>query len=150
MFKLANHICFLEQKMKSLTHLPTIFEYYSALHLSRVYQSRFYVYPDIRPAHKMQHRFPIQDKGVDIIDEHFQHIAQVKYYSPKSIICYGRLSTFLATPILVSRTNLQMSLIRTSHCSLHSEIQSIISNGDMMDITLCDKEFLHYIKSIKL
>jgi len=81
-----------------------------------------------------------------LIDETFNHIGQVKYYGPRSKIYYGKLSTFLATPILVGRKHLQMTLVRTHHSKLHSEIQNIVQRGDLNDVTLCAREFIQNIR----
>jgi len=141
MFHLSKHIYSLERKMLHNTHLPTAFEYYSAIHLTRQHKKPFFVYQDISPSKKAEFGFPIQDKGVDIVDEYFQHIAQVKYYRKYSKIHYGKLATFLATPLLVGK-KLDMTLIRTDDCLLHSEIKQIIARGDLKDITLSANDFL--------
>ena len=141
MFQLSKHIYSLERKMHIITHLPTAFKYYSAIHLTRYYKKPFFVYGDICSSKKTEFGFPIQDKGIDIVDEHFQHIAQVKYYKEYSKIYYGKLATFLATPLLVGK-KLDMTLARTN-CLLHSDIKQIIVRGDLNDIRLCNKDFLH-------
>jgi hypothetical protein len=122
--------------------LYTRFEYYSAIHLTKLHNICFYAYKDIPLSHKRSAGFPLTDKGVDLIDETFNHIAQVKYYGPRSKIHYGKLSTFLATPILVGRKNLKLTLIRTDHSKLHSDIHQIVERGDLTDITMCSQEFL--------
>ena len=136
------HLQFLKQRMATTSYLPTRFEYYSAIHLTTLYNTCFYVYKDIPISHKRNAGFPITDKGIDLIDETFDHIGQVKYYGSRSKIHYGKLSTFLATPILVGRKNLQLTLIRTNNSKLHSDIQQIVQRGDLTDITLCPQEFL--------
>jgi len=141
---LLPHLQFLEQRMASIRHLPTRFEYYSAIHLTNLHQIRFYAYQDIPLSHKRDTGFPLHDKGVDLIDETFRHIVQVKYYGPKRKIHYSHLSTFLATPLLVGRKHLQLTLVRTQHSKIHREIQQIVQRGDLADVTLCSNEFLHY------
>jgi hypothetical protein len=75
---LLPHLQFLEQRMITLRHLPTRFEYYSAIHLTKLHQIRFYAYQDIPFSHKRDAGFPLNDQGVDLIDETFRHIVQVK------------------------------------------------------------------------
>lgn len=140
------HLQFLEQRLLSLTHLPTQFEYYSAIQLTKQFQTRFYAYQDIPESHKKYAGFPIHDKGIDLIDETFQHIVQVKYYKKNGKIYYGNLSTFLASPLLVGRKHLCLTLVRTNHSWLHPEIENIIKRGDMKDVTLCPKQFLQTVK----
>jgi hypothetical protein len=139
---MRSHILFLEQRLASLTHIPTQFEYYSAIHLSKLHNIRFYAYQDIPENHKRYAGFPIYDKGVDLIDETYNHIVQVKYYGPKRKIGYGHLATFLGTPVLVGRKHLNLTLVRTNHSKLHSEIQQIIKRGDLTDVPLCPYAFL--------
>uniref|UniRef100_A0A6C0DDY5 Uncharacterized protein n=1 Tax=viral metagenome TaxID=1070528 RepID=A0A6C0DDY5_9ZZZZ len=137
-----SHIRFLESQMQHITHIPTQFEYYSAIHLTKLHQIRFYAYKDIPENHKRDAGFPIYDKGVDLIDETFRHIVQVKYYGPKRKIVYGHLATFFGTPVLVGRKHLNLTLVRTNHSKLHSEIQQIIKRGDLTDVPLCPYAFL--------
>ena len=139
---LARHISFLEQRMKSISHLPTAFEYYSAIHMTYFHHTPFYVYQDIPMSYKLQHGFPIQDKGVDIANNTFTHIGQAKYYREGNIIHYGRLATFLATPLLVGKKDIKLTLIHTHECTLHEEIKQIISRGDLTNFPLCSAAFL--------
>ena len=132
--------------MNLVRHVPTLFEYHAAMHMTRLHGVRFYVYQDVPESHKMGAGFPVMDKGVDLISETYDHIAQVKYYRPKRTIHYGKLSTFLATPLLVGRPHLRLTLLRTSHCCLHKEIQMIVQRGDMRDVTLCQRAFLRDIR----
>lgn len=141
-----SHIRFLESQMRHVTHLPTLFEYYSAIHMTKMNQTRFYVYRDLPASHKRDAGFPLSDKGVDLMDETFRHIVQVKYYGAQKKIHYGNLATFLATPILVGRPNLRLTLIRTKHCVLHSELERIIQRGDMADVPLCSRAFLKRVR----
>uniref|UniRef100_A0A6C0KVL0 Mrr-like domain-containing protein n=1 Tax=viral metagenome TaxID=1070528 RepID=A0A6C0KVL0_9ZZZZ len=143
---LLSHLRFLEQRMTSIQHVPTLFEYYSAIHLTNQYQTPFYVYQDIPDNHKRYAGFPLRDKGVDLVNDTFQQVAQVKYYGKKSTLYYGNLSTFLATPLLVGKPNLRMILIRTNVCRLSEDIKKIIRRGDMKDITLCPHTFLQTLK----
>ena len=139
---MRSHLQFLEQRLSTLSHLPTRFEYYSAIHLSKLHNICFYVYQDIPDSHKRNAGFPIFDKGVDLIDETFRHIVQVKYYGPKRKIGYGHLATFLGTPILVGRRYLNLTLVRTNHSKLHTDIQQIVQRGDLTDVPLCPYAFL--------
>jgi hypothetical protein len=143
---MLSHLRFLEQRMKTIQHLPTVFEYYSAIHLTKEYQTPFYVYQDIPANHKRYAGFPLRDQGVDLVNDTFEHVAQVKYYGKKSILHYGNLSTFLGTPLLVGKPNLRMILIRTNVSRLSEEIQTIIRRGDMKDITLCPHKFLQSLE----
>ena len=127
-----------------MSSLSARFEYYSAIHLTKLHKVCFYAYKDIPISHKLYAGFPLTDKGIDLIDETFSHIGQVKYYGPRSKIHYGKLSTFLATPILVGRKHLQLTLVRTHHSKLHSDIHHIVQRGDLKDVTLCAREFLRY------
>jgi len=130
--------------MASIVHIPTRFEYYSAIHLTKLHNIRFYAYQDIPFSHKRDNGFPLHDKGVDLIDETFRHIVQVKYYGPKRKIGYGHLATFFGTPLLVGRKHLQLTLVRTRHSKIHSEIRNMVQRGDLADVTLCSNQFLHY------
>ena len=141
---LLPHLHFLEQRMAALRHLPTRFEYYSAIHLTKLHQTRFYAYQDIPLSHKRDAGFPLSDKGVDLIDETFRHIVQVKYYGPRAKLHYGNLATFLATPLLVGRKHLKLTLVRTDHSKLHSEIHRMVTRGDLVDVALCARAFLKY------
>jgi len=142
---LLPHLRFLESRMATITNLPTLFEYYSAIHLTKTRNTRYYVYEDLPNSHKRDAGFPINDKGVDLVDETWNHIVQVKYYKPKSKIYYGSISTFLATPILVGRKHLNLTLVRTNHCKIHYELTNIIKRDDMKDVTLCNRAFLRFI-----
>lgn len=137
-----SHIRFLESQMCHVTHLPTLFEYYSAIHMTKIHQKCFYVYQDLPASHKRDAGFPLSDKGVDLMDETFHHIVQVKYYGAQKKIHYGNLATFLATPVLVGRPNLRLTLIRTKHSVLHSELERMVQRGGMSDVTLCSRAFL--------
>ena len=139
---ILSHLQFLKYQMKSIIHVPTLFEYYAAAYLTKEQNKLFYVYRDLPDSHKTNAGFPIEDRGIDVIDETMQHIVQVKFYKKHGEIHYGKLSTFLATPILVGQKNLRLTLVRTNHSCLHPEIQNIIQRGDMNDITLCPHTFL--------
>ena len=143
---IPEHLQFLYYQMKWISHVPTLFEYYAAIHLTKKLQTQFYVYRDLPDSHKVTAGFPIQDKGIDVIDSTLQHIVQVKFYKKHGEIHYGKLSTFLASPILVGRKNLQLTLVRTNHSWLHPELQNIVRRGDMNDVTLCPNQFLETLK----
>jgi hypothetical protein len=142
---LTAHLQFLRAQMGLVRHVPTLFEYHAAMHMTRIHGVRFYVYQDVPESHKVGAGFPATDKGVDLISETYDHIAQVKYYRPGRAIHYGRLSTFLATPLLVGRPHLRLTLLRTTHCQLHREIQAMVERGDLRDVTLCQRAFLRAI-----
>ena len=143
---LFSHLQFLERQMASVRHLPTLFEYHAALHHTKLHQTRFYAYQDIPLSHKRDAGFPLSDKGIDLIDETFRHIVQVKYYGPRMKLHYGQLSTFLATPLLVGRRHLRLTLVRTNHCKIHSDIHQMVQRGDLSDVTLCQRSFLKSIR----
>jgi hypothetical protein len=139
------HLHYLKNQTKGLTHRPTLFEYYAAQHMTQLYQRPFYVYRDVPLSHKKDAGFPLTDKGIDLIDECFRHIVQVKYYNGRMKIHYGTLSTFLATPLLVGKRNLSLTLVRTNTSMVHSDIQRIIRRGDLAEVTLCTAAFLRSI-----
>jgi hypothetical protein len=134
--------------MMLITHRPTLFEYYSAIHMSKLHQTPFFVYQDIPLSHKKAAGFPLTDMGIDLINDRFTHIAQVKYYGPKGRITYGDLSTFLATPVLTGQRFLRLTLLRTDHCHLQGEVKGIIGRGDLCDIALKERVFLDCIRSL--
>lgn len=145
---LQSHLQFLTKQMTFVTHRPTLFEYYSAIHMSKLHQTPFFVYHDIPLSHKRSAGFPFTDKGIDLINDCFTHIAQVKYYGPKGQITYGSLSTFLATPVLTGKRMLHMTLLRTDHCKVHEDVKGIIRRADLTDIALKEKDFLDCIRSL--
>jgi hypothetical protein len=145
---LQSHLQFLTKQMTLVTHRHTLFEYYSAIHMSKLHQTPFFVYADIPVSHKKLAGFPLTDKGIDLINDRFTHIAQVKYYGPKGRITYGGLSTFLATPVLTGQRFLRMTLLRTDHCRVHDEVKGIIQRGDLCDIALKESVFLDCIRSL--
>jgi hypothetical protein len=137
-----SHLRYLKDQMFHIRHRPTLFEYYAAIHLTKQHNRPFYVYQDLPLSHKRDAGFPLTDKGIDVIDECFQHIVQVKYYGPNTKLHYGQLATFLATPLLVGRRDLSLTLVRTKTCTVHSDIQGIIDRGDLTDLALCSREFM--------
>jgi len=141
-YTMHSHLRYLKDQMFHITHRPTLFEYYAAIQLTKQHSRPFYVYQDLPLSHKRNAGFPLTDKGIDVIDECFQHIVQVKYYGPKTKLHYGQLATFLATPLLVGRRDLSLTLVRTNSCKVHSDIQGIIDRGDLTDVTLCSREFI--------
>jgi len=133
---MKSHLQFLKNQLSCVTYRPTQFEYYAAIHLTTLYQRPFYVYQDLPISHKLDAGFPLTDKGIDLVDECFRHIVQVKYYNSTNKIHYGKLSTFLATPLLVGRKDLTLTLVRTPQSRVHSDIQKIIRRGDLNDVVL--------------
>jgi len=144
---MKSHLRFLESRMAAIQHRPTLFEYYAAIHMTRLHQTRFYVYQDLPDSHKRDAGFPIQDKVVDLIDETYRHIAQVKYYKPNRMICYGHLATFLATPVLVGYKHLRLSLVRTEHCKIHSDIEHMVRRKDLTDVLIRQSDFFSHLNS---
>lgn len=142
MYYLLQHLTFLEKRMRTIRYLPHAFEYYAAKQMSLFHKTPFYVYQDISPIQKQQFGFPIEYKVVNLADENFTHIAQVKYYGHEKNINYETLSTFLGTPILVGKKDITMTLIRTQHFVLHPELQKIVDRCDITDFKLCSTEFL--------
>lgn len=145
---LHSHLQFLSKQMTHINHHPTLFEYYSAIHMSKLHQTPFFVYQDIPLSHKKAAGFPLTDMGIDLINDRFTHIAQVKYYGPKGRITYGGLSTFLATPVLTGKRMIHMTLLRTDHCRVNEEVKGIIGRGDLYDIALKERAFLDCIRSL--
>ena len=141
-----SHIEFLERKIQELgTHdhplsRPTQFEYYSAIHLSLLHHTPFYVWKDLTPLQKEKAGFPVNDKGIDVAEDSFHIIGQAKYYGERKSIGYGTLATFLGMPILSGRT-LNLHLLRTDHSCLSSEIKRIVEGGRLHDIPLSPHDF---------
>jgi hypothetical protein len=141
-YTMQSHLRYLKDQMIQIRHRPTLFEYYAAIQLTKQHGRPFYVYQDLPLSHKINAGFPLTDKGIDVVDECFQHIVQVKYYGPRTKLHYGQLATFLATPLLVGRRDLSLTLVRTKTCRVHSDIQKIIQRGDLTDLALCSTAFL--------
>ena len=116
--------------------------------MTKLFQKQFYVYKDFSKQSKLYQNFPVQDKGIDIIDDSLDIIGQSKYYSSKTYITYGKLATFLATEKLV-RKNLSFYLIRTDHCLLDKNIKSMVNNKIIYDIPINNNVFLKEIEIIK-
>ena len=150
-----SHIQFLERKIYDLgkhehpLSRPNQFEYYSAIHLSKVHEKPYYVWKDLTPVQKEMAGFPINDKGIDLAEETFTSVGQVKYYGEKQSIGYGKLATFCGMPALTGR-NLVLNLLRTSHSCLSSDIQGMVKGGRMTDIPLCTHTFLDTCERIQL
>lgn len=130
--------------------LPYLFEYYSAIHLSKKLNKKFFIYNDINDI-KMKnmdipYNFPKRDNGIDLIDNSLNIIGQCKYYSNNKYITYGNLSTFLATDKLIGK-KFEFYLIRTEDSKIDSMVENIIDRGDMKDICLSKTDFLNYIKT---
>ena len=145
---MQTHLQFLRHQMRLHQHAPTLFEYYAAIHMSRLHHTCFYVYQDVPVSHKIARGFPATDKGIDLINETYDHIAQVKFYRSQRMIHYGKLSTFLATPLLVGRPQLQLTLLRTAHSTLHREIEAIVRRGGIHDIGLDADAFWRLLKTM--
>lgn len=156
MSRLISHIQRLEWRIHELSSmryspyiLPTMFEYYSAIRMTTRTLKPFNVWRDVNVNKKMLNNFPIQDTGVDATDENFTHIVQSKYYKKDNIISYGKLSTFLATPLLVGNNKMKLTLVRTSHSLLDIKIREMVNRGDIEDVKICNEEFLYDVENIK-
>lgn len=153
--KLSSHIHFLEWSIFRLSSLPisnvtypTMFEYYSAIHMSKRHQKQFHVWQNIDKKKKKKVGFPIMDMGVDVSDIHFDHIVQSKYYRANNIITYGKLATFLSMPMLTGKAS-KMTLIRTEHSLIDDDIRCIVDRGDLEDVLINKEEFLQDVDEIK-
>ena len=154
--KLTSHIHFLEWNIFRLSSLPVsnltypkIFEYYSAIHMSRRHKKQFYVWKNIDKKKKKKAGFPIMDMGVDVSDLHFKNIVQSKYYSANNIITYGKLATFLSTPMLTGKES-KLTLFRTDHSFVDCTVQRIVDRGDLEDVLINNEQFLHDVNDIKI
>ena len=129
-------------------YYPMMFEYYSAIYMSHRYSIPFCVWSDI-PSHiKQKSTFPIRDMGVDVANHTLCHVVQSKYYRNHHTIHYGKLATFLATPILTGK-NMKMTLIRTDESRLDPYLTAIVQRGDIEDIQLYVDKFLEQVKIIE-
>jgi len=150
---IRNHLQYLERRMTerrmgARLNYSKMFEYYAAIHLTKLHEMPFYVYEDMPPAIKKEAGFPPIDMGIDLINDRFNHIAQVKFYKEGSRITYSGLSTFLATPVLVGRPHLQLSLVRTEGSRIHPYVQQIIRRRGMNDIPLEISAFLDRVRRL--
>jgi hypothetical protein len=152
---MIKHIEFLDQKIKLLIHkgsidnnIPTIFEYYSAIKLTKRFNREFYVYNDIFKFRNKDFNFPQKDHGIDVIDLSLKSVVQCKYYSSNSYITYKKLSTFLASEKLVGK-KLDFFLARTEQSKLDCLVKKMIDRNDIVDIPVNNNEFLDYIDNIK-
>lgn len=153
--KLTSHIHFLEWNIFRLSKLPisnvtypTMFEYYSAIHMSKRHQKEFHVWQNIDKRKKKKAGFPIMDMGVDVSDLQFNNIVQSKYYRADNIITYGKLATFLSMPMLTGKSP-KMTLIRTEHSLIDDDIGSIVDRGDLEDLLIKKEQFLQDVDDIK-
>ncbi len=142
-----NMFALYSQKRTNIT-LPTIFEYYSARYFTEKYSRPYHVWGDIPPRQKTSNRFHVKDTGVDVSEDTFTHICQAKYYSNGNMINYGKLSSFLAMPLLVGRRDMRLTLFRTSHSILDKKIVKMVVRGDLEDITVDNDEFLSDVEEI--
>lgn len=130
--------------------LPVMFEYYCAMVMTKKYNTPFYVWKKLESHHlkkALEEGFPLQDKGVDLFNDSFSHIGQVKFYGEKTSITYKKLSTFLSTDKLTGKS-LRMTLLRTDHSHLSNDITKMINKGVIEDIRVCTDEFLDRVKKI--
>ena len=126
---------------------PYLFEYYSAMILSKKLNKNFFVYNDIKDIKGSPYTFPKRDKGIDLIDQSLNIIGQCKYYSNNKYITYGNLSTFLASDKLIGK-KFDFYLIRTEDSKIDNTVKKIIDRGDMTDICLSKKEFINYASKV--
>jgi len=154
---MIKHVEFLDKKIKKLLTnnsnmiltMPKVFEYYSAVKLTKRFDRQFYVYEDVFKYRKQNFNFPLKDHGIDVTDLSLNSIAQCKYYSSSSYITYGKLSTFLASEKLVGK-KLDFFLLRTEHSKLDCLVKKMINRNDIIDIPINNNEFLEYINKICL
>jgi hypothetical protein len=97
---------------------------------------------------KKKEGFPVIDMGIDVSNLNFNHIVQSKYYRANNIITYGKLATFLSTPLLTGKP-VKMTLIRTEHSLIDHNIECIIVRGDLEDVVVDNKQFLQDVEEIK-
>ena len=148
-----SHISHLEKTIKTLVSsknpiiYPKIFEYYSAIKLTNMLKTPFFVYQDFPSCKKIKNNFPVRDKGIDLINTSLNIIGQCKYYSSKTTITYGKLSTFLASDKLVGK-NLKYYLLRTDDCKIDSFVKNMIDREEIYDVKIYKQEFLEYLKII--
>jgi hypothetical protein len=150
---LTTHLRLLEWHIWGLSrqksNLPVMFEYYSAIHLTKRFRVPFHVWKDIPSKNKTDARFHVQDPGVDAADDTFSILGKSKYYAKGKVISYGKISNFLATPLLVGRKDMALILIRTRHSCLDYRVSQIVKKGDIFDIPLDEEDFLLDIEDIK-
>lgn len=150
---MISHISHLRTSIKTLMDCnnprlyPTIFEYYSAIEMTNRIGKPFFIYNNFSSIIKGSNNFPVQDKGIDLIEPSLSIVGQCKYYSNKSTITYGKLSTFLASDKLVGK-KLEYYLIRTDECKLDSLVKKMIDRGEMYDIKIYKEEFIENLKTI--
>jgi len=152
---LSSHIHFLRWNIYRLASspitkftYPEIFEYYSAIYMSKRHLTHFHVWKNIDAKKKKKEGFPVMDMGIDVSDPKFDHIVQSKYYRTNNIITYGKLATFLSTPMLTGKP-VKMTLIRAEHSLIDRNIECIIIRGDLEDVVVDNEQFLQDVDEIK-
>lgn len=153
---ISNHIKNLERNLSKLYNIktknnliiPTCFEYYSAIMLTKTYDTPFNVWKDVSNQQKKEYNFPIRDKGIDLVNEKFSIIGQSKYYK-KSSLTYEKLSTFLAIDKIVDKKDFQMVLVRLSDSKIDKHIKEMISKGILIDFQIDEKDFLNKCKEFE-
>ncbi len=151
------HLRFLQNEFQKVSfqkhhphRLPIMFEYYCAMVMSKEYNTPFYVWKNLSPAHikkALEKGFPLGDKGIDLFNDSFCHIGQAKFYGKNTTITYGKLATFLASDKLVGKS-LRMTLLRTDHSRLSSDIVKMVERGLIEDVRVCTDEFLDRCKGL--
>ena len=151
----STHLRFLEwkiyqiytQKRNSLS-FPTMFEYYGAIHFSEQYHRPYRVWGDITATSKKNHKFQVRDTGVDLTEDTFTHLCQVKYYRAGNMISYSKLANFLAMPLIIGRHDIKMTLFRPSHSLLDRKTLRLIDKGDLEDVVIENDKFLSDVEQI--
>jgi superfamily II DNA or RNA helicase len=136
----------LKSEQNALTY-PTLFEYFTAISFTKQFNKPFWVWKDIEPSKKMELDFPVIDKGVDITEDSFTDLVQVKYYQSGHTISFGKLATFLAFDKF-SDHKVNLHLARTDGSRLSSDIHKMVTKGFLCDYPLSSEGFLDYLKNL--
>lgn len=133
------------KQRNSLTD-PTLFEYACAYYLSESEGKRCYVWKDMPALMKIERGFPLNDKGVDIVEEDFKNLIQCKYYE-KSTIYWQSLSTFLAFPRLSEDMIAhKLTLMRSENSRISNDINRTICVKNLEDKIILNSYFLDFLK----
>ena len=136
----------ISQRVNALT-TPSLFEYFSAYHLSNQLNTPFYVWKDLTPTQKEKCYFPNTDKGCDVADETFENLGQAKYYE-KSTVCYGKLGTFLGLD-KYSGMKHSFHLLRSENSKLSKDVKGMVDRGNIFDHRLLESAFDEFVKNSK-
>jgi hypothetical protein len=116
--------------------------------MSKEYNTPFYVWKNLSPSHLKKawlEGFPLQEKGIDLFNDSFCHVGQAKFYGKNTTVTYGKLATFLSYEKLVGKS-LRMTLLRTDHSRLSSDIVKMVERGLIDDVRVCTCDFLDRCK----